>query len=73
VGRFILQIEEEKAMSFLQKVESVVNLPVVLKIAGAVVLGLTAWKGVHGFFPTFGIVAGGLTILAGSMFSKIVK
>jgi hypothetical protein len=67
---------EEERMSFGQvvdKVESIVNLPTVLKVIGFVILAITVWKGVHGFFPTAGILVGGLMLLAGELFNKIYK
>lgn len=57
----------------VDKVESLINLPLVLRIFGIVVLGVTIWKGVHGFFPTTGILVGGLMLLVGGMFNKIYK
>jgi hypothetical protein len=67
---------EEERMSFgeeVDKVESIVNLPTVLKVIGFVILAITVWKGVHGFFPTAGILVGGLMLLAGELFNKIYK
>lgn len=60
-------------MGFIQKLESIVNLPVVLKILGFVVLGITVWKGVHGFWPTTGILTGGAMLLVGMLFDKIYR
>ncbi|HLZ93358.1 MAG TPA: hypothetical protein VKQ28_16760 [Candidatus Acidoferrum sp.] len=57
----------------VDKVETLINLPLVLRIVGIVVLGLTIWKGVHGFFPSAGIFVGGLMLLVGGMFNKIYK
>jgi hypothetical protein len=60
-------------MSFIDKVESVVNLPVVLQVGGAVVFGLTVWKGVHGFLPSFGLIAGAAMVYVGKHFAVIYK
>ena len=57
----------------VDKVESLINLPLVLRILGIVVLGVTIWKGVHGFFPTAGVLVGGAMVLVGGMFNKIYK
>ena len=57
----------------IAKVEAAVNLPVVLRIVGIFLLGITIWKGVHGFWPTAGILIGGAMLLVGGMFSKIYK
>ncbi|HZT71218.1 MAG TPA: hypothetical protein VFC10_15920 [Terriglobia bacterium] len=63
-------------MSFSQgvdKLESVVYLPFVLRVVGIGILAVTIWKGVHGFFPTAGILTGGAMLLVGGMFNKIYK
>lgn len=60
-------------VSEVDKVESLVNLPFVLRLIGCVVLGITIWKGVHGFFPTAGVLVGGAMVLVGGMFNKIYK
>lgn len=60
-------------VSEVDKIEQDVYLPTVLKILGAVVLGITVWKGVHGFFPTTGVLVGGAMLLVGGMFNKIYK
>jgi len=57
----------------IAKVEAAVNLPVVLRIVGIFLLGITIWKGVHGFWPTAGILIGGAMLLVGGMFSRIYK
>lgn len=56
-----------------EKVESATYFPTVLKIVGAAILAITVWKGVHGFFPTAGVLIGGAMLLVGSMFNKIYK
>lgn len=58
-------------MSFIEKVEEYVNVPLALRVVGVLVLGLTVWKGVHGFWPTFGAVAGGLLLFVGGHYSKL--
>jgi hypothetical protein len=58
-------------MSFIDKVQSVVNLPVVLQVGGVVVFGLTIWKGVHGFGPSFGLIAGAGMAYVGKHFGRI--
>lgn len=59
--------------SSIDKVESVVNLPLALKILGALVLILTVWKGVHGFFPTVGLVIGAALLFVGGEFNKLYR
>lgn len=60
-------------MSFLNKLENTVYLPFTLRLASCVILGITVWKGVHGFFPTAGVLIGGAMVLVGGMFSKIYR
>lgn len=48
-----------------------IKLPVVLQVAGVAVFGLTVWKGVHGFFPSFGLIAGAGMAYVGKHFSRI--
>jgi hypothetical protein len=48
-----------------------VNLPVVLQVGGVVVFGLTVWKGVHGFLPSFGLIAGAGMAYVGKHFARI--
>lgn len=60
-------------MSFLDKLENYVYLPLVVKVLGVVILGVTLWSGVHGFFPKFGVVAGALALYVGSNFNKVYK
>ncbi len=63
-------------MSFGQevdKVESVVNLPVVLQVLGVLLFGVTIWKGVHGFWPSFGLIAGAGMAYVGKHFQAIYK
>ena len=57
----------------VEKVEQNVYLPTVLKILGAAVLAITVWKGVHGFFPTAGVLIGGAMLVVGGFFNKIYK
>jgi hypothetical protein len=63
-------------MSFTQeveKVEGIVWLPFTLRLVGSAILAITVWKGVHGFFPTAGVLIGGAMLLVGSFFNKIYK
>jgi hypothetical protein len=61
LARFVLKIEREAAMNlqsditFVQKYLPTIKR--VAKILGVAMLVLTVWKGVHGFFPTAGIIA----------------
>src|SRR5258708_39686626 len=48
-------------------------LPVLLRIVGGLILAITVWKGVHGVFPSAGIIIFGLMLLVGGMFNKIYK
>jgi hypothetical protein len=76
VGELQVQPVEEDAMGFsseVQKVESVVKLPFALLLVGGVILAITVWKGVHGFWPTTGILIGGAMTLVGGLFNKIYK
>jgi hypothetical protein len=59
--------------STIDKIESVVNLPFALKIAGAAILLLTVWKGVHGFFPTAGLIVGAAMLFVGGEFNKLYR
>lgn len=49
------------------------NLPKIAQVLGALIIAITIWKGVHGFFPTTGTLTGGLALLVGGMFNKIYK
>ena len=60
-------------VSEIDKVEQNIYLPFVLRLIGCVILGITVWKGVHGFWPTTGVLVGGLMVLVGGMFNKIYK
>lgn len=46
------------------------NLPLVMQILGAVVLGITVWKGVHGIW-TFMLIAGVLLLYIGKHFNAV--
>lgn len=59
--------------SVVYKIGSIVNLPTALKVVGAAILAVTIWKGVHGFFPTAGVLTGGAMLLVGSLFNKIYR
>jgi len=51
-------------VSEVDKIEQNVYLPFVLRVLGIAVLAITVWKGVHGGFPTAGLIAGALLLLA---------
>jgi hypothetical protein len=57
----------------VDKVEQVVYLPVVLIVLGGLVTLVTVWKGVHGFWPSIGILVGGLLLVVGAFFKRIYK
>jgi len=52
---------------------SLLKLPIVLQVAGVAVFGLTVWKGVHGFLPSFGLIAGAGMAYVGKHFSSIYR
>ena len=52
---------------------SFIKLPVVLQIVGVAVFGVTVWKGVHGFFPSFGLISGAAMAYVGKHFGGIYK
>lgn len=54
----------------VDEVESLINLPLVLRILGIFVLALTIWKGVHGVPASAGILIGGMILMAAAFFSK---
>jgi hypothetical protein len=58
-------------MSVFSKIASAVNVPVVLQILGVVVFGITIWKGVHGFWTTFGLIAGAAMVYVGRHYNTI--
>ena len=60
-------------MSFIDKLQNVIKLPNVLQILGVVIFGITIWKGVHGFFPTFGLIAGAAMAYVGKHFGNIYQ
>lgn len=47
------------------------NVPVVLQLLGIVIFGVTVWKGVHGFLPSFGLIAGLLMVYVGKHYAAI--
>lgn len=59
--------------SFFDKLESIVNLPVVLQVLGVAIFGITIWKGVHGVLPTVGLISGAAMAYVGKHFSRIYK
>jgi type IV secretory pathway VirB2 component (pilin) len=50
-----------------------VKLPKVLQVVGVVVFGITVWKGVHGFLPSFGLIAGAGMAYVGKQFDSLYK
>lgn len=50
-----------------------VKLPTVLQVVGVAVFGITVWKGVHGFFPSSGLIAGGAMAYVGKHFAGLYK
>ncbi len=62
-------------MSFgdeVKKVEANVNVAIAFKVIGFILLAITVWKGVNGFWPTTGILMGAVLLLAGELFNKIL-
>jgi len=49
------------------------KLPTVLQVVGVVVFGITVWKGVHGFWPSFGLIAGAGAAYVGKHFQSLYK
>lgn len=49
------------------------KMPNMMQFAGAVVFGVTVWKGVHGFVPTAGLIAGAGMAYVGKHFSGLVR
>lgn len=47
------------------------NVPVVMQILGVVVLGLVFWKSIHGFWPSFGLIAGALLLYIGRHYNTV--
>lgn len=55
----------ENDITFAQK-----HLPVIKRIAkvlGLAVFAITVWKGIHGFFPTAGIITAAAFYVAGDL------
>jgi len=52
---------------------SFIKLPAVLQVLGVVVFGITVWKGVHGFLPSAGLVAGAGMAYVGKHFAGLYK
>lgn len=59
--------------STIDKIEGVINLPLALKVAGIAILAVTVWKGVHGFFPTTGLIVGAAMLFVGGEFNKLYR
>ena len=62
-----------KPQSFLDKLQSVINLPTVLQVVGVAIFGITIWKGVHGVFPTVGLISGAAMAYVGKHFANIYR
>lgn len=58
-------------MSVFGKIASAVNIPVALQVIGVVVFGLTIWKGVHHFWPSFGLIAGAAMMYVGRHYNTL--
>ena len=54
-------------MSF--NLSSFIKVPQVLQVVGVAVFAITVWKGVHGFFPSFGLIAGAASAYVGKHFA----
>jgi len=52
---------------------SIFKLPVVLQVAGVAVFAVTIWKGVHGFLPSAGLIAGAGMAYVGKHFAQFYK
>ena len=50
-----------------------IKLPTVLQVAGVVVFGLTIWKGVHGFLPSFGLIVAAAMAYVGKHFDSLYR
>jgi len=48
-----------------------IKLPTVLQVLGVVVFGVTVWKGVHGFWPSFGLISGAASAYVGRHFATL--
>jgi len=53
------------------KLWAAINVPVVLQVLGVVLFGITVWKGVHGFWTTFGLIAGASMAYVGRHFNTL--
>jgi type IV secretory pathway VirB2 component (pilin) len=52
---------------------SFIKLPAVLQVVGVAIFGLTVWKGVHGFAPSFGLIVGASMAYVGKHFAGLYK
>jgi hypothetical protein len=52
---------------------SSIKLPTFLQVVGVAVFGITVWKGVHGFLPSFGLIAGASMAYVGKHFESLYK
>lgn len=58
-------------MSIFSKISSAINVPVALQVVGVVIFGLTIWKGVHGVWPSFGLIAGAAMAYVGRHYNTL--
>jgi ABC-type phosphate transport system auxiliary subunit len=58
-------------MSFFTKLGQAVNVPVAMQVIGVVIFGLTIWKGVHHFWPSFGLIAGAAMAYVGRHYNTL--
>ena len=42
-----------------------------LQVFGVAVFGFTVWKGVHGFWPSFGLISGAASAYVGRHFASL--
>jgi type IV secretory pathway VirB2 component (pilin) len=52
---------------------SFIKWPTVLQIVGVLIFGLAVWKGVHGFFPTAGLILGAGMAYVGRHYATLWK
>jgi hypothetical protein len=52
---------------------SYVKVPTAMQVVGVAVFGITVWKGVHGFFPSFGLISGAALTYFGKHFADLYR
>ncbi len=50
---------------------SYVKFPTAMRVVGVAVYGFTMWKGVHGFWPSFGLISGAALAYIGKHFADL--